>query len=865
MTRTVSGSVDVRYIEGGAAIEEAGHPLGLTEQEAAARLESDGPNELPFARPRNLVAIAWGVVREPMFLMLIAAAAIYVVLGDEREALVLGASVVVIMGITFHQERKSERALQALRELSSPRALVLRDGEWKRIAGRDVVAGDLFQIREGDRVPADGMLLESTNVAVDESLLTGESVPVRKRAATAEERPARPGGDDLPMVFSATLVTQGVGIARAHAIGTNSEIGRIGKALHAVVPERSALESETRRAVIGFGALGVALCIVVTIAYGVTRGNWLNGLLAGITIAMANLPEEFPVVLTVFLALGAWRISRKRVLTRRPAAIETLGATTVLCVDKTGTLTENRMAVTRRWTLDAAADTLHGSSGLPLLVHYSVLASEPRPFDPMDQAFHRLTDRPVFDASRRLHSYPLLPEQLSVAHVWNGTEGSHHDVAAKGAPEAIMNLCALSPTQRAAIEAEMTRMARDGLRVLAIAGGTLPRGGPLPDSQRALPLRFIGLAGLADPVRPAVPAALAECYTAGIRVVMITGDYSGTAQAIARQIGLTDGERVVTGAEIDALDERALRELVGRVTVFARVVPEQKLRLVQALKANGEVVAMTGDGVNDAPALKAAHIGVAMGRRGSDVAREAAALVLLDDDFSALVDAVRLGRRIYTNIASAMRYIIAVHVPTAGMALLPIVFGWPLVLYPVHVVFLEFVIDPACSVVFEAEPSERDAMRRPPRAAGTRLFSRSMILVSIAQGLVVLALALALYAWTIARGVPEDSARAMAFSTMVFGNVALIFANRVVPGSLGELARAGNPTLWWLVGGAVGGLLLSLYVEPLRSVFRFAPLTLAEIGWSALAGGIAFLLLAASRRLIVRGSPRNRAAPLTPD
>ena len=448
----------------------------------------------------------------------------------------------------------------------------------------------------------------------------------------------------------------------------------------------------------------------------------------------------------------------------------------------------------------------------------------------------------------------MLPEQLSVAHVWNGEGDAHRDVAAKGAPEAIMALCALDETQRAAVEAEVARMAREGLRVLAIAGGALPRNAPMPASQRELSLRFIGLAGLADPIRPAVPAALAECYTAGIRVVMITGDYPGTAQAIARQIGLAAGERVVTGAELDAMDEHALRDIVRRVNVFARVVPEQKLKLVQALKANAEIVAMTGDGVNDAPALKAAHIGVAMGRRGSDVAREASSLVLLDDDFGALVDAVRLGRRIYTNIASAMRYIIAVHVPTAGMALLPIVFGWPLVLYPVHVVFLEFVIDPACSVVFEAEPAERGAMRRPPRAAGTRLFSRSMIAASIGQGLVVLASAFLIYAWAITRGIAEDSARAMAFSTIVFGNVGLIFANRVRATSLDDLAHAANPTLWWLVGGAVGGLFLSLYVEPLRNVFRFAPLTLAEIGLSVMAGAMGLIVLAASKRFTTRSA-----------
>jgi Ca2+-transporting ATPase len=796
-----------------------------------------------------------------MFLMLMGAAAIYLVLGDHRDALVLAASVVVVVTITFHQERKSERALEALREMSSPRALVLRDGEWRRIAGREVVVGDVFQVREGDRVPADGVLIESVNVTVDESLLTGESVPVRKKTGTARDANLMPGGDDLPSVFSGTLVTRGLGVATAEAIGLHTAIGRIGKALDAVVPEPSGLQVETRRAVAVFGAVGGALCLLVTILYGLNRGDWLNGLLAGITLAMANLPEEFPVVLTVFLALGAWRISRQRVLTRRPSAIETLGATTVLCVDKTGTLTENRMAVAELWALDGDADAPDADSGLPAIVRYGALASEPMAFDPMDHAFHRRAgDGLVPDTASRIHSYPLLPEQLSVAHIWTGFEDDRHEVAAKGAPEAIMALCELSAEARDAIHAQIGRMAGDGLRVLAIASGKLPKGEAVPASQRELPLRFVGLAGLADPVRPAVSAALADCYAAGIRVVMITGDYPGTALAIARQIGLAVGERVVTGAQLDSMSDDDVRDIVRRTNVFARVVPEQKLKLVQALKTNGDIVAMTGDGVNDAPALKAAHIGVAMGKRGSDVAREASSLVLMDDDFGALVGAVRLGRRIYTNISSAMRYIVAVHVPTAGMALLPIAFGWPLVLYPIHVVFLEFVIDPACSVVFEAEAAERDAMRRPPRPVRARLFSRSMIATSVAQGLVVLASVLAIYAWTLAHDVPEDTARAMAFSAIVFGNIALIFANRVRSMSLAQLVDATNPLLWWLVGGAVGGLLLALYVEPLSSVFRFAPLTLTGLAISGIAGSAGVLMLTMVRRLAadVSNPPRPR-------
>ena len=832
-----------------------GRPLGLTDADAAIALERDGYNELPSARPRSLASIAWSVVREPMFVMLMAAAAIYVVLGDVREALVLASSVVVILAITFHQERKSERAIEALRELSSPRALVLRDGAWKRVAGREVVVGDVFQVREGDRVPADGVLVECVNVTVDESLLTGESVPVSKRALAGGDGRAAPGGDDTPAVFSGTLVTRGVGVARAAATGVRTEIGRIGRALGTLVPEPSAIQAETRRAVIVFAAIGVSLCAVVTVAYGLSRHDWLEGLLAGITLAMANLPEEFPVVLTVFLALGAWRISRRRVLTRQPAAIETLGATTVLCVDKTGTLTENRMAIARVWSLEPHGGAPHEDSGVPRILHYGVLASEPSAFDPMDQAFRRgAGESDVAGGASRVHSYPLTPEQLSVAHVWDGTDDGSRRVAAKGAPETIAAMCRLDAAQRASVEAEAARMAADGLRVIAIASGTLPSGAPIPATQGELTLRFLGLAGLADPIRRTVPAALAECRTAGIRVIMITGDYPGTALAIAREIGLDAGERVVTGAEIEAMDDARLRETVRRVNVFARVAPAQKLALVLALKAAGEVVAMTGDGVNDAPALKAAHIGVAMGKRGSDVAREAASLVLLDDDFGALVDTVRLGRRIYANIASATRYIIAVHVPTAGMALLPILFGWPLMLLPLHVVFLELVIDPACSIVFEAEPAERGAMHRPPRPAGARLFDRASVARSLAQGLVVLASVFALYAWAMQSGVGEGPARAMAFAALVLGNLGLILANRSHGSMLVELREVSNPTLWALLAGALAALLAVLYVEPLRELFRFAPLSAPELGASVAAAAASFAVVAAIFR------PRASAA-----
>jgi Ca2+-transporting ATPase len=836
---------------------------GLTAREAAARLAADGYNELPSAGPRRPWAIAWEVVREPMFLLLIGAAVIYLVLGDRREALALLASVMVMIAITFYQERKTERALDALRELSSPRAQVYRDDEWRTVAGRDVVVGDLLRVKEGDRVPADATLEAATDLMADESLLTGESAPVQKRAEAAGRAWARPGGDDLPFVYSGTLLTRGQGIAHVVATGRDTEMGRIGKALATIEPEQSPLQRETRRAVLVFAAIGITLCVLVALLYRISRGDWLNGLLAGITLAMANLPEEFPVVLTVFLALGAWRISRKGVLTRRAPAIETLGAAQVLCVDKTGTLTQNRMGVRRFWaegrTIDAdGADDPQRAE----LIRIAVLASEREPFDPMEQAFTRLAKEklPAMAATvarwELVRSYPLDPSQLSVARVHVRPDGESWVIAAKGAPEAIADLSDIDAALRARVRGAVETMARDGLRVLGLAAGEwVPAGagGPsLPDSQRGLHLRFAGLVGLADPVRPTVPAAIAECYRAGIRTVMITGDHAETARAIAHAVGLGAPDAIATGREIDAMTPAELRRCVARFDVFARVMPEHKLRLVEAFKAEGQVVAMTGDGVNDAPALKAAHIGVAMGGRGSDVAREAAALVLLQDDFSSLVAAVRLGRRIYDNIRKAMSYIVAVHVPTAGMSLLPLLLDWPLLFYPVHIVFLELVIDPACSIAFEAEPADRDVMRRPPRAASARLFDRRMLAASAGEGMLALAAVAVLYGTALAAGKPEATARAMGFAAVVLANIALIMGNRSREATLRAMLRP-NPALWWVIGAALVSLALALYLPVLRGIFRFATLEGTELAASALPA-----LIVLSALMLARSVPFRR-------
>ncbi len=824
---------------------------GLTEQEALERLAQDGYNELPTAKKRTVFHILLEVVREPMFLMLIACGVLYLLLGDQEEALMLLGFVGIIIGITIYQEQKTERALEALRDLSSPRALVIRDGRQQRIAGREVVRDDIILISEGDRIPADAVLLTGANISVDESLLTGEPVPVRKKVWDGRVEMGRPGGDDIPFLYSGALVVKGQGIAQVRSTGARTEIGKIGKALQILVPEETNLQVQTGKIVKNFAIVGLSLCALVIVIFGLTRGDWLNGFLAGITLAMATLPEEFPVVLTIFLALGAWRISQFKVLTRRVPAVEMLGAATVLCTDKTGTLTLNRMTVTKIAVKGELYDVDGKQLILPEALHevveYSILASPIDPFDPMEKAMKELGGRALANTEHihkdwmLIKEYPLSEKLLAMSHVWRSPNEQEYVVAVKGAPEAVADLCHFDEGQLARMHAQVAEMANEGLRVLGVARAHL-KAVDLPGEQHDIEFDFIGLLGLSDPVRPEVAKAIKECYTAGIRVIMITGDYPGTAQNIARQIGLQPLDQLITGPELDAMSDAELKERIKTTSIFARAVPEQKLRIVQALKANGEVVAMTGDGVNDAPALKAAHIGIAMGGRGTDVAREAAAIVLLDDNFASIVAAVRMGRRIFDNLKKAMGFIFSVHIPIAGMSLLPVVFNWPLALMPVHILFLELIIDPACSVVFEAEADEADIMQRPPRKLSAPLFGREVILSGLIQGLGILAVIAIVYSYLLSNGFGEGVARMVGFASLVIGNLGLIFANRYTSRSILATLKIPNKALWWVTGGAIAFLILVLEVPFLRELFKFSDLKSWEIVLIAVTGLISVLL-----------------------
>ncbi|GAA2104076.1 HAD-IC family P-type ATPase [Microlunatus panaciterrae] len=823
--------------------------VGLTTKEAARRLATEGPNELPTEKPRNLLQQAWQVLRQPMLMLLAVAGTVNFLLAEPLDGIVLISFVVVVIGISIYQEHKTEGALAALRDLSAPRALVIRDGVQMRIAGRDLVRGDWVVLAEGDRVPADGVLVESVNFAVDESALTGESVPVRKASIDAGSLSAAmgpPGGDATPWVYSGTLVVKGRGLTLVKGTGASTELGRIGTALSTIEVERTPLQREIDRLVRFIAVLGLAAAALVVLVYRLTRGAWLEGLLAGIATAMAMVPEEFPVVLTVFLALGAWRMSQKHVLTRRSAVIETLGSATVICVDKTGTLTMNSMTVAdlivgeEVFTLDAQPlpEAFH------TIAEFSVLASPIDPFDPMDKAFTVLGER-YLQQTEHLHAdwelvreYALSENMLALSHVWRSPTNSHYVVAAKGAPEAIAALCHLGPEELASLTAQVERATASGQRVLAVARALVDQDEDLPTEQQGFDFEYLGLAGLLDPVRPGVAHAVAECASAGVRTVMITGDYPGTAMAIAREVGLDHGAGYITGPELQVIDDDELASRVRSVSVFARMVPGQKLRLIRALKANGEVVGMTGDGVNDAPALRAADIGMAMGARGTDVAREAAALVITDDDFASIAAGVRQGRGIFDNLRKAMSYIIAVHVPIVGMSLVPIFVGdWPLVLLPAQIAFLELIIDPACSVVFEAEEFDPAIMDQQPRGLEEPMFRRRVLILAVLQGLSMLAAVLAVFLWTVLTGRPDTVVRSITFATLVIGNLALILVNRSWRLSIWRTFRERrNGTLKWILTATLLLLIVVLSVPWLREAFNLGPVRAVDWLLALLAG-----------------------------
>jgi Ca2+-transporting ATPase len=811
---------------------------GLSSFEVSNLQKEEGFNELPKSEKKNFFQVFLHVIQEPMFLLLIACATLYFILGDKEEAIMLLFIVIIIVGITVYQENKTERSLDALRDLSSPLALVVREDQQIRIPGREVVRGDLVLLSEGDRVPADGYILHSTNLATDESLLTGESIPVSKTIWDGKSDLGRPGTESNSMVYSGSMVVKGQGIIRITQIGLRTEMGKIGSSLNEIKSEETGLQTQSKKLVKISGSIAFALCTLVILVYGYTRGKWIEGILAGLSMAMATIPEEIPVVMTIFLSLGAWRISLRNVLARKSQAIESLGTASVLCTDKTGTITYNRMTVSRIVVNNMYYDVDPNGKELPeefhSIVEYSVLASPVDPFDPMEKAMKDLAYR-TLQNTEHIHNdwnlvreYPLSESMLAMSRVWEQKNGSQWIIASKGSPEAIADLCHMNASDHAYWQKEIESLATQGLRVIGVAKAEF-NPPSLPQGQHDFDFQFLGLLGLEDPIREAVPESISLCKRAGIQVVMITGDHPGTAQHIANKIGLPNPDKIMTGKDLGASNADDSPSKIHLTEVFARVVPDQKLKIIQSFQSSGKVVAMTGDGVNDAPALKAADIGIAMGLRGTDVAREASDIVLMDDDFSSIVSAVRMGRRIFDNLQKAMTFILAVHIPVTGMAMLPVFMGWPILLLPVHILFLELIIDPTCSIVFEREEEEKDIMDRKPRDPNSPLFSSKMLFIGLFQGLGQLFVIIGLYLWARSSSLVEGEIRALIYINLVFGNLSMIISNRNWRESFFHVLKIPNQSLWYVMGFAIVFLSLTLYVPYINHLFHFAPISLGHI------------------------------------
>ena len=795
-------------------------------------------NELPTAKSKNIGQIALEVFKEPMFILLLVCSSIYLLLGDYTEGIMLSASILIIIFITFYQYQKTERAIESLRQLSSPKAMVIRNGEMVKIPGREIVIGDIVLINEGDRIPADGILIHGTNLSVDESMLTGESIPVTKDTLAYE---------GSSQVFSGTLVVQGSGKLEVTAIGIHTEFGKIGKSLQQIVQDPTRLQKEMKVLIRNLFIIGGFLSVLVVIAFYLTRGDFIASLLSGLASAMAILPEEFPVVLTIFLAIGAWRLSQQNVLTRKPSAIETLGSATVLCSDKTGTITQNNMVLStliKEHFIIEKNEFEENIENIEELIFTAILASPPESIDPMERAIYAVNKNLPSNQSPSftlLKQYPLSKDLFAMTRVLEDENGQLY-IGTKGAPEAVLELCHISDEEKIHLLSKVKMLAKRGQRILGVAKGKVENR-EFPASQKDFSFEFMGFLGFEDPIRPEVPEAIKQCYSAGIKVIMITGDYPETAKNIGKQAGLNEQDEILTGHDLKNLSESELKEKIKHVNIFARIIPEQKLQIIKALKANGEVVAMTGDGVNDAPALKAADIGISMGGKGTDVARESSSLVLLDDNFSSIVMAIKSGRRIFDNLQKAMGYIIAIHIPIIGLALLPAFFpALPILLMPLHIVFMELIIDPVCSIAFESEKEEIGVMKRPPRDPNMAFFGLKQIFKSSLVGLILLAMVLTVYFFSMQEGHTEGEIRAIAFTSLIIGNIFLILTTLSKTRNAIDVLFEDNISLKIILFIASTMMFLLISVPYLRELFSFEYPGYKHF-YLAISGGFSLLFL----------------------
>ncbi len=804
---------------------------GLTTAEAEKLQERHGKNEITPLKKESFLRKVLHIICEPMFLLLIIAAVIYFILGEPRDGAIMLIFVIGIISIDVIQEWKTDKTLNALKDLSAPHITVIRDGKESVIASVDIVPGDLMMIYEGVKIPADGVVVKCNDLCVDESSLTGEAVGVWK----ANTEDAEPTSDSdywrRDYCYAGTLVTQGVATVLVDKIGATTEYGKIGANVASAPDEETLLQKQTGSLVKMCAGIAAVLFVLVAVFtyFNISDHDFgdriVESILSGVTLAMAMIPEEFPVILTVFLSMGAWRLAKKQSLVRKLPSVETLGAVSVLCVDKTGTITKNQMTIQNTWAFDGDKHNLCETMGL---------GCETDAYDPMEKAMLAHCDsvgiskENLFNGEM-ISEYTFTNDLKMMGHVWR--RDGEIVIAAKGSPERILTICNLTDRERETVEHKITEMSEEGLRVIAVAAAYPKTEAEIPEEITACSLTLCGLIGLADPPRESVKNDIAICNKAGIRVAMITGDNGITATSIAKKIGMPNSDNVITGDMLNEMTDKELREKVKDVSIFSRVILEHKMRIVKAFKENGEFVAMTGDGVNDAPALKYADVGIAMGKRGSEVSREAADLILMDDNFTTIVETVKDGRRIYDNIRKAVGYVFTIHIPIAFASLLAPMLGvapTALLLLPLHVVLLELIIDPTCSIVLERQPAETDIMDRKPRDPKEKLLDAKILLKSIIQGLVIFAASFGVY-YTLLADNPDNAsiARSMGLAIIMLSNLFLVQVNSSDHDFAVQSAKrlAKDKVMWGVNIGTIAMLLIILYT-PISSFLKLAPLSI---------------------------------------
>lgn len=793
---------------------------GLDDSQVREQRRLFGQNTLPTSPHSTHIRLFRETVTEPMFLLLLLTVVIYFIIGEYREMVILLVALIIVSSISFFQQWRSASALKTLQDLTEPKTSVWRNRQRLAIPVEEVVVGDAIMVEEGVIVPADGILVEAFDLSVNESMLTGESLPVLKDIEKSKH------------VYRGTMVISGYGVFRVTEVGAKTLFGQIGKSLQIITQPSTPLQRQIKRFVQRMAWFGlIAFVLVVTLKFG-QSGQWINALLHGLSLAMSIIPEEIPVAFMTFLALGAFRLLKEnKIIARLPQYVETLGSATVICIDKTGTITQNQMSLQGCYSLHDnqvldQADLKPGD--MTELWRYALLSSEVNPFDPMEKEIQRVYKKnSVQDWHQHwklIHEYPLSGKPAMMTHIFQDQQRTI--IAIKGAPEALMMNANLSADQREKLEAIIETWTGNGFRVLGVGKSTWKEA-RWPVDQNAFQIEILGLLAFYDPPKPTIGDTIGRFREAGIRVKMITGDHAKTALSIARQIGMETTQEVLTGDQVISMTLEELKQKVNEVVVFARMYPEAKVRVVEALKENNEVVAMTGDGVNDAPALQAAHIGIAMGKRGSAVAKSASALILTDDDLSHMVDAIRQGRRVYANLKKAVRYIISIHIPIILVVTMPLLLGWQTVdlFFPIHIIFLELIMGPTCSIVYENEPPEPGLMQQTPVPMTSTFLSTSALWLSILQGIVIAAGLLIAGHWLLRHGGTEKGVRTLFFFTCMFSNIFLTLLNRSFEQSVFRTLITPNRWMWFilLISSLLTVLIASLPV--LRDLFFVNALT----------------------------------------